>query len=429
MPVAELKLSPKGQFHLDTARKWRFQIQTLEDADTEETMPSVLARDLFAQSVIQAKSLAPEPIPIRIDSQSPKRHMPDPEVKEKKRVHPFFRKRNRRGQIVTDSSEEEVEVVQSSTEKERLALEANAVQGESSSYSSYLPRIERVHFRSQFLRPWYSSPYPEEYNHQPIIHLCEFCLKYTKTKAVLDKHAAKCPLRHPPGNEIYRDGQYSIWEVEGRKNKIYCSNLCLVGKMFIDHKTLFYDVEPFLFYVLTENDDSGAYFVGYFSKERHQSSSYNLSCIMTLPTHQRKGLGQFLIDFSYLLSRVEQRPGSPEKPLSELGALTYRKYWRNVVLSFLAKLPDHTTQLSIPHMSLATGLTADDIITTLEYLKFIYHVPLTRSYEIHYSKRALNGYIKAYNKSKRLCVNEKLLRWSPSPLSVAPGSTPIHGHF
>lgn len=47
---------------------------------------------------------------------------------------------------------------------------------------------------------------------------------------------------------------------------MYCQNLCLLAKMFLDHKTLYYDVEPFLFYILTEVDDRGCHFVGYFSK-------------------------------------------------------------------------------------------------------------------------------------------------------------------
>jgi len=42
--------------------------------------------------------------------------------------------------------------------------------------------------------------------------------------------------------------------VDGNVNKIYCQNLCLLAKLFLDHKTLYYDVEPFLFYVLTKND-------------------------------------------------------------------------------------------------------------------------------------------------------------------------------
>lgn len=105
-------------------------------------------------------------------------------------------------------------------------------------------------------------------------------------------------MRHPPGDEIYRDGAISIFEVDGRKNKIYCQNLCLLSKMFLDHKSLFYDVEPFLFYVMTEVDDGGARFVGYFSKEKRSPKDYNVSCIMTLPVRQRQGWGNLLIDFS-----------------------------------------------------------------------------------------------------------------------------------
>jgi hypothetical protein len=67
--------------------------------------------------------------------------------------------------------------------------------------------------------------------------------------------------------------------------------------MFLESKTLYYDVEPFLFYVMTQVDDLGARFVGYFSKEK-RSPLNNVSCIMTLPVRQRKGWGQLLIDFS-----------------------------------------------------------------------------------------------------------------------------------
>jgi histone acetyltransferase HTATIP len=56
--------------------------------------------------------------------------------------------------------------------------------------------------------------------------------------------------------------------------------------------------------------------VGYFSKEKESANNYNLACILTLPQHQRKGYGKFIIAFSYALSKIEQKPGSPEKPLS-----------------------------------------------------------------------------------------------------------------
>jgi len=80
----------------------------------------------------------------------------------------------------------------------------------------------------------------------------------------------KCGLFHPPANEIYRCDGHSVFEVDGNANKIYCQNLCLLAKLFLDHKTLYYDVEPFLFYVLTVNDDQGCHLIGYFSKVNTQ---------------------------------------------------------------------------------------------------------------------------------------------------------------
>ena len=81
-------------------------------------------------------------------------------------------------------------------------------------------------------------------------------------------------------------------------HQLYCQNLCLLAKLFLDHKTLYFDVEPFLFYVLCECDKKGAQIVGYFSKEKESLDNYNVACILTLPPFQRKGYGTFLIAFS-----------------------------------------------------------------------------------------------------------------------------------
>ncbi|MEQ2186113.1 K(lysine) acetyltransferase [Goodea atripinnis] len=150
--------------------------------------------------------------------------------------------------------------------------------------------------------------------------------------------------------EIYRRSNISVYEVDGRDHKIYCQNLCLLAKLFLDHKTLYFDVEPFIFYILTEVNKQGAHIVGYFSKEKESPDGNNVACILTLPPYQRRGYGKFLIAFSYELSKLENAVGSPEKPLSDLGKLSYRSYWSWVLLEILR---DFRGTLSIKDLRLA----------------------------------------------------------------------------
>lgn len=213
---------------------------------------------------------------------------------------------------------------------------------------------------------WYNSPYPEEYQSLPKLYLCEYCLKYMSSATVFRRHAAKCIWQFPPGDEIYRKGNISFFEVDGQKSKTYCQNLCLLAKLFLDHKTLYFDVEPFLFYVMTQTDSEGAHIVGYFSKEKNSFLNYNVSCILTLPPYQRQGYGRMLIDFSYLLSKTEQKVGSPETPLSDLGLISYRSYWKNILLEYLSKFEGNS--ISIKDISQETAITTQDIVSTLQAL-------------------------------------------------------------
>ncbi|KXN68804.1 acyl-CoA N-acyltransferase [Conidiobolus coronatus NRRL 28638] len=128
-------------------------------------------------------------------------------------------------------------------------------------------KIRKLWLGRYEINVWYSAPYPEEYCKASQLFMCEFCLKYMKSSYICYRHMLKCKVRNPPGDEIYRENNLSVFEVDGRKNRIYCQNLCLLAKMFLDHKTLYYDVEPFLFYILTEVDKRGCHLVGYFSKD------------------------------------------------------------------------------------------------------------------------------------------------------------------
>ncbi len=258
---------------------------------------------------------------------------------------------------------------------------------------------------------WYQSPYPEDYSCLPRVFLCEFCLKYMKSATVLKRHATKCVWKHPPGDEIYRKDKISVFEICGKRYKLYCQNLCLLAKFFLDHKTLYFDVEPFLFYVMTTADTEGCHIVGYFSKEKNSFQNFNVSCILTLPCYQRQGYGRLLIDFSYLLSRVEGKIGSPEKPLSDLGLITYRAYWKDIILDYICNFPDK--ELSIKNFSEENGINSYDIVSTLQYLGMIkywrgQHVILKKEDLIEEYLR------KSRNRPKgRQQIYPSALRWKP----------------
>ncbi|XP_062352769.1 histone acetyltransferase KAT6B isoform X4 [Cinclus cinclus] len=273
-----------------------------------------------------------------------------------------------------------------------------------------------IEFGKYEIQTWYSSPYPQEYARLPKLYLCEFCLKYMKSKNILLRHSEKCGWFHPPANEIYRRNDLSVFEVDGNVSKIYCQNLCLLAKLFLDHKTLYYDVEPFLFYVLTKNDEKGCHLVGYFSKEKLCQQKYNVSCIMIMPQYQRQGFGRFLIDFSYLLSRKEGQAGSPEKPLSDLGRLSYLAYWKSVILEYLNC--HHEKQISIKGMSRATGMCPHDIATTLQQHSMI--DKREDRFVIIRREKLISSHMEKLKANPRINeVDPESLRWTPLLVSNA----------
>ena len=269
-----------------------------------------------------------------------------------------------------------------------------------------------IQFSKYEIATWYSSPYPAEYARLSKLYICEFCLKYMKSEQVSRRHSQKCNQFHPPGREIYRHEELSVWEVDGNQAINYCQNLCLLVKLFLDHKTLYYDVEPFLFYVLTLNSENGARLVGYFSKEKACTQRYNVSCIMTLPQYQGSGYGRFLIDFSYLLSRKEGQHGTPEKPLSPLGEVSYQAYWRSVILQFLAD-NENLAKISIKEIADKTGMSPHDISATFQKLKMIERSPDTGRFKIVRPHDLIEKHKEKEKKSNRHRIDESKLKWTP----------------
>jgi len=281
-----------------------------------------------------------------------------------------------------------------------------------------MKNIQMIELGRHRIKPWYFSPYPQELVHQSCIFICEFCLKYRKSEKCLERHLVKCNLRHPPGNEVYRKQTISFFEIDGRKNKAYAQNLCLLAKLFLDHKTLYYDTDPFLFYVMTEVDSRGFHIVGYFSKEKESSEDYNVACILTLPPYQRKGYGKLLIEFSYELSKFEGKTGSPEKPLSDLGLLSYRSYWAFTICDILMNMKPSNEgerpQITINEICEMTSIKKEDVVSTLQHLNLINYYK--GQYVLVLNEEAMKNCSK--NKEKwKLHIDPKCLHWTPKDWS------------
>ncbi|KAH8377659.1 hypothetical protein KR093_006539 [Drosophila rubida] len=278
--------------------------------------------------------------------------------------------------------------------------------------------VQMIELGRYRIKPWYFSPYPKELLQVDCIYLCEFCLKYCGSRVTLGRHLTKCQLKHPPGNEIYRKDSLSIFEIDGRRNKLYAQNLCLLAKLFLDHKNLDYDVDPFLFYVMAEIDSRGLHIVGYFSKEKVSVDENNLACLLTLPPYQRNGYGKLLIEFSYQLSKAEGKTGSPEKPLSDLGLLSYRSYWAQAVLEVLInQLPGPSGDrpcTTINDICEQTAIQKDDVIYTLKSLNLVNYIK--GQHILCINNEAIKQHRAAMQKRK-IRIDFSCLHWTPKDWS------------
>ncbi|KAL8851079.1 MAG: hypothetical protein Q9221_003975 [Calogaya cf. arnoldii] len=168
-----------------------------------------------------------------------------------------------------------------------------------------------------------------------------------------------------------RQEDYAIYEVDGEEHQLFSQNLSLFAKLFLDNKSVFFDVASFNFYLLAHKattahlTGSQPHIIGFFSKEKMSWDNNNLACILVFPPWQRKGLGKILMGISYELSRLEGRIGGPEKPLSELGRMGYLKFWEARVASALLDVKNKST-FSVVEIADACWMLPEDVITTLK---------------------------------------------------------------
>lgn len=160
-------------------------------------------------------------------------------------------------------------------------------------------------------------------------------------------------------------GEWSIWQVDGEKDVLFCQNLSLFAKLFLDNKSVFFDVNSFHYFLLVHtaprrppppspppSDDPPPQpplpprkhqIVGFFSKEKLSWDNNNLACILVFPPWQRKGLGVLLMAVSYEISKREGMLGGPEKPISDLGKKGYKRFWAGEIARWLLGLDTTTT--------------------------------------------------------------------------------------
>lgn len=294
-----------------------------------------------------------------------------------------------------------------SKEQEIEKLRTSGSMTQNLSEIARVKNMNKIQMGEHEVETWYFSPYPKEYAYCDTLYLCEFCLLYYVSHKQLERHRTKCTLQHPPGNEIYRKDDISFFEIDGRKQKTWCRNLCLLSKLFLDHKMLYYDVDPFLFYCMTKRDELGCHLIGYFSKEKESADNYNVACILTLPQYQRHGYGKLLIAFSYELSKVEGRTGSPEKPLSDLGLMSYRAYWTDTIVGYLLSTKDEVT---IEEISQKTAITTQDILHTLQSIGALKYY--RGQHIICLGDKVVEQWEKIQQKKKRIISPDKL-DWRP----------------
>ena len=142
--------------------------------------------------------------------------------------------------------------------------------------------------------------------------------------------------------------------------------------------------------------------------EKASAEGNNLACILTLPPYQRKGYGRFLIAFSYELSKKEGKVGSPERPLSDLGAVSYRSYWTRVILETLR---EHKASMSIKDISEATAVRTDDVVKTLESLSLIKY--WKGDHIISVTQKIIEEHLRSIAGQKNIDIDPDRLHWTP----------------
>lgn len=279
------------------------------------------------------------------------------------------------------------------------------------------PNIGEVHFGNYSLKPWYGNTayfdprgngsalgIEAEPSKRPKkagdtigedsywideLFVCEYCFKYTTNGDHISSHRVNCNYNKElptVGKLVYRDDEspYLIRQVKGYVDELFCQNLCLFSKLFLDDKSVYYNTSQFDFYVVYGFDklDILSYNsklpnfkpMGFFSKELVSwDGDNNLACICVFPPYQRRHLGSLLIEFLYELARVTpgQYFSGPEFPLSPYGKVTYLNFWAKKLSVLLLQNYSNSKHFTIKDIAVKTGYRNEDIMIALDYMKVL----------------------------------------------------------
>lgn len=286
----------------------------------------------------------------------------------------------------------------------------------------YVRNIEFIEFKEYYIRAWYPSPYPVEFINNRKIFICDTCLKYYSSRTHLNAHLSK-DHKHsfPPGFEIYRDSidentQISVFEIEGTKNTLFCQCLCLLGRLFLEDKAVFYDVSQFVFYVMakyeigsdpSDPNNCKMEIVGFFSVDKLTTVNI-IACIVVFPQFQRYGFGRTLISLAYTIAKRKKLRGGPETPLSDLGSIAFKSYWRDSILYFIHN--HGTDDTDSDQISEATFILHADVHETLKGLDLLIKVQKGKPATI--DRPAAEALYERYKRHMHFIKEENLI-WLP----------------
>lgn len=116
------------------------------------------------------------------------------------------------------------------------------------------------------------------------------------------------------------------------------------------------------------------------------------------------------------MSKKEGQPGTPEKPLSDLGRVSYHAYWKSVVLEYLHKHKNQSDKIKLTEISKETGMYCHDIALALQLLGFIKYAPTENQTKaiICVDWEKVDSHADRVAKSKtRIHIDPECLRWTP----------------